>query len=790
MPLMCVYAIGRLLSRLKYVKDFKSDISTGEAVIVYDPSKILTKGIVKAIRDAGYDVVKNEVVLLTDAEEEALTIERELRKVIGVIECYVSPVTGIAKVLVNPYAISEDEVIERIRKLGFEVRKLSKGYLEALEEKERKRGRFRLVTKPVSFILGLSLVIYYSLNLIGIRPPLWGFHDIIGLVIASTVLVLNHDIVSRGFKALYLKSPVMDSLIALSAMTTYVYSVTVMAGLISGVETYFEATAGVLGFVSMGKYIESRLRARAGEAIRKLMELQRGKVKVLRSGKVVEVSVDEVNVNEVIEVRAGERILVDGIVIDGWGYVDESSFTGEPIPVFKTSKRRDPVLAGTILKSGYLRVRVTRVGSDTSLAHIIESVRHAQLSKPKFQQLADKIVGFLTCVVIALSTSTLIYWLVIERVDPGLAVMFASSVLAVTCPCPLGIAIPLVVSIAVGKVAKLGLLIRDSKVFEKVLNTNLIGFDKTGTLTLGEPMVESITIINGGDGDRVLKAICSIERRSEHVLARTILKYCMDKGIEVEEPEEFEHLPGMGVVGKWRGRAVAVGSEKMVKELGVKILGSVSKLVNELRLKGKTVTFAAIDGELKALIVISDKIRPEARDVLKFVRNVMKVRTALITGDNALTAKAVASELGIDEVYAEMRPEDKAELIKKMVQDGKRVTYVGDGINDAVVLTQSFLGIAMGSGADIAKEAGEVIITNNKLNILVNLCRLSKVVKKKVIQNLMWSFIYNVTLVPIAMGVLYKSLSIALRPEFAALAMMASDISVILNSLTILRWKH
>ncbi len=783
----CILSINRSLKKLGYIIEFNSDPATGEAVIVYDGDKISTRDIVKAIRDAGYDVEKREILLMTDAGENTAVIEKALRTRTGIIECSVSPLTGVTRIIINPYSISEQDIIKTIEGLGFKTEKISRKHIRRMEEEDKRREKRKLYSRIISFILGLFLVLYYGLSLVGIKLFLWNYHDIIGLIIASIVLILNKDLIIRGLKSLFLASPVMDSLIALSSITTFVYSIVVMTRLISGGQTYFEASAGVLGFVSMGEYIESRLRARAGEALKKLMELQSGKVRVLRGEKFVEVDSSDVKVGDIVEVRAGERILVDGIVVEGEGYVDESTFTGEPLPVKKSAERMDPVLAGTILREGYIRVRVTRVGEDTSLAHIIEYVRNAQMSKPEFQKLADRIVGVLTWLVIGLSIATFIYWITIGGASVSVAVMFAASVLAITCPCPLGIAIPLVVAITVGKAARHGLLIRDSRVFEKMLMVNTFGFDKTGTLTHGEPVVEEVIPANGVDMKVFLEAVCVLEKRSEHVLGQAIRRYCLEKGIEAKDPDNYEHLPGLGIVGSWNGLEIIIGSEKMIREFGVKIPEHIAEKINKYRSRGKTAVMVLLNRSFAGSIIIGDKIRPESKEVIEYIKRIIGAKTILITGDNRKTAEAVARELGIDIVKAELRPEDKAELIKQLISKGERIAYVGDGINDAIAITESFLGIAMGRGADIAKEAGEVIITNDKLTSLIDLHKLSKIARRKMIQNIIWAFVYNGTLIPVAMGALYSSFGIALRPEFAALAMMASDISVILNSLTILR---
>ncbi|MCD6300647.1 MAG: heavy metal translocating P-type ATPase, partial [Staphylothermus sp.] len=692
----CVLAIRRSLSKLEQLIDFRIDSTTNEAIVTYDSEHVSTKDIVEAIRKAGYDVVKREIIFIIKNADNYEIIEEYLKKKTGVIRCYVSHVSGIIRVIINPYSITEKDVEKILSNLGFKAEKISKEHLKRLEVLEEQKSTRVLYRKIISFILGLFLVIYYGINLIGLKHPLWPISDSLGFIISSIVILLNIDLISKGYRALLLLAPVMDSLIALSTTTTYIYSIAVMMGLFPGAQAYFEASAGVLGFVSMGEYIESRLRSKAGEAIKKLMELQRSKVRVVRNGEVSILEPEEVRVGDIVEVKAGERIVVDGIVIDGEGWVDESTFTGEPVPVKKSSKRRDPVLAGTMLKQGFLRIKVTRVGEDTSLAHIIESVKRAQLSKPRIQRLADKIVGAMTWVVICISILTLVYWLTVEPSNPGLAVMFAASVLVITCPCPLGIAIPLVISIAVSKATKLGLLIRDSRVFEKILSIDTVGFDKTGTLTVGEPVVEKIILYDEIELNKFLQLVCSIESRSEHIIGKTIMNFCRKNNVKILDPKSYEHVPGKGVIGIVDGIKIVIGSDKLLNDLGAKIPRELEKQASKYRMSGKTVIYVYIGEKPAGLIVVGDKIRSEAPHVIKYIKNRMKAKTILLTGDNFETASIVAKELGIDDVYAELSPEQKSELIHKLQVEGRRVAYIGDGINDAVALTGSFLGIAMG----------------------------------------------------------------------------------------------
>jgi len=394
---------------------------------------------------------------------------------------------------------------------------------------------------------------------------------------------------------------------------------------------------------------------------------------------------------------------------------------------------------------------------------------------------------YLTWLVIGVSIATFLYWVYLGGVSIERAVMFTASVLAVTCPCPLGIAIPMVIAIAVIRAVNIGVMVRSSDIFERVERVSMVIFDKTGTLTIGRPVVEEVIPLNGA-GREILTYICSAERRSEHVYAKAILEYCREGGVEGIDPEEYEHLPGLGIIARVNGAEVVIGSHKLLEGLEVPIDGSTNEIVNRYRGRGRAVAFVSIDRKLVALIIVHDKIRSDARGFVEFLKSV-GIKAAIATGDSEVSAKAVAEELGIGAVFSDLRPEDKAKLVSELQNGGERVMYIGDGVNDAIALKKAYVGIAMGSGAEVSRQAGDAAIISNNLHSIENLYKLSLTVKRKGLENLFWAFIYNTVLIPIAMGVLYKPLGIALRPEHAALAMILSDISVIANSLTLFRWR-
>ncbi len=765
---------------------FSADPTSGDALVRYDSEKVTFRDVVKAVRNAGYDVVKNSLYVVAElGEEEVTAFEDFAARLDGVIECRVSPITGLASIVYNPLATSKDELVEAIRRKYPKAREASE---ESISPKEA-GGRWELPVRLASFIIGLTSVAYHTAGtFFGGTLPFWDFRDYLLFTAATAVISMCKGILLRGIKSLMRASPTMDSLVAVSALTSYFFSINVMLGVITVGEPFFEASAGVLGFVSAGRYLEGRLRSRANEALSKLVELHGGKVKVVRGVTVEEVSVDEVRPGDVVEVKAGERVHVDGVVVEGEGYVDESTFTGEHMPRLKSFERRDPVLAGTFLTSGFIRVRVTRVGKDTSLAYVIRAVKESQFHKPRFQRVADRVAGTLTWVVLALSVATFLYWFVIGDVGLSKSVLFAVAVLVVACPCPLGIAIPMVVSVAAVRAARSGILIRSGEVFERLLSVDTVLIDKTGTLTVGEPALHEVITLNRFSSYEVLKYVCAAEVRSEHPLAKAVMKKCSDSELNDVNVEGFEHLPGLGIIARVNGREVAVGSEKLMRGLGVGIDASTYEVLKKMTSDGFTAVLVSLDRELAAVLKVGDAVRDEAAEVVRYFKE-LGLKTALVTGDSRLVGEAIARLVGVDSAYSELSPEDKAELVEEFQARGSKVMFVGDGINDAAAIGRAFVGVAMGGGADVSREAGDVVIINNDLTSLTDAYRLSQKVRRKAIENLVWAFAYNLMLIPIAMGALYRPLGLVLRPEVAAAAMMLSDISVVINALTLTRWR-
>ncbi|MCD6368793.1 MAG: copper-translocating P-type ATPase [Thermoproteales archaeon] len=794
----CAITIERKLKSLRGVIDAQVSLASESADIVYDPGKVSMKEIVRAVRDVGYDVYKEEILLavkdLKGVEDEK-RIEDYLKKNPGVIDCMASHITQSIRITINPLQIDTEKIKELVESLGYTVLKVT-GEVE-VEDIERKvlakqlkeMKKATLISLPLAVILALYIYTGY-LNLA--TPPFWEYRNLVGFILSTPVVVLGgRRFFAGAWRALKNKTANMDTLVTLGTGSAYVYSLAVFLGLLDFEDTYFEAAAVVLAFILLGRYLELKMKFRTGEAIRKLLQLQAKTARVIRGDKEVEIPVDQVKLKDVVIVRAGERIPVDGIIIDGQDYVDESMLTGEPMPALK--KERDPVVAGTLLKTGALKIIVTRVGKETVLSQIIKLVRYAQTAKPPIQKSIDKIAGVFTWIIIVIAIATFTFWYGFYGVPLSLAILFTASVLLVACPCALGLATPTVIMVGVGRAAEEGIIIKNAEALEKVGKLSTIVFDKTGTLTKGEPEVTDIVPLNGFATDKILQLAYIAERRSEHPLAEAIVKKAKKERLTPDiEPEFFDTIPGQGVIAKFNGSTVVLGNEKLMNSFEVD-LSAAESYVGRLRAEAKTVIYMAVGGNpgpmtLAGLFAIADTPRPYAKEVISRLRR-MGLEVVMLTGDNRKTAEAIARNLGIDRVIAEVLPEDKTEVIKNLQREGKIVAMVGDGINDAPSLSQADVGIAMGGGTDIAKEAGDIVLVKNDLRAVLSAIKVSKAILRKIKFNTFWAFIYNTLLIPVAAGALYTVIGLILRPEFAGLAMALSSISVTGNALLLKRWK-
>jgi heavy metal translocating P-type ATPase len=638
-----------------------------------------------------------------------------------------------------------------------------------------------IATAPL-FVLEMLGHLYMPFHhwLMGIIPTqqLWYLY----FALATFVLfVPGLRFFRHGLPALFRGAPEMNSLVALGAGAAWLYStiVTFTPNLVPS-ETryvYFEAAAVIVTLILVGRWLEAKAKGRTGDAIRKLVQQQAKTARVERFGALHEIDIADVRLGDIIEVRPGEKIAVDGEVVDGASHVDESMISGEPLPVAK--RLGSAVIGGTLNTSGSFRFRVTKIGSDTMLAHIIRMVEDAQAGKLPIQAVVDKITAWFVPAVIALAVLTFALWMVFGP-EPRLtyALVNAVAVLIIACPCAMGLATPMSIMVGTGRAAQLGVLFRKSEALQQLRDAKIVAFDKTGTLTLGKPTLTDIFPLNGFDRDTALSFAAAAEARSEHPIALAITAQASAEGITLPAIDAFDSDPGRGITATIAGRAVSVGTGKLLTGID---LSPTQSLVNDLAKQGKTPIFLAIDGVLAAAIVVADPIKSSTKSVIDALHK-QRLKTAIISGDNRLTAQAIAAQLGIDEVHAEVLPADKLATIKAMKANSQKVAYVGDGINDAPALAEADVGLAVGSGTDAAIESADVVLLGGDLKGVVDAITVSKATMRNIGQNLFWAFAYNAVLIPLAMGALYPGFGILLSPMIGAGAMALSSVLVIANA--------
>ncbi len=632
-----------------------------------------------------------------------------------------------------------------------------------------------------SIILGIPTLVFTYLPILPYLPNnIWLF-----LLATPVQFIAGWRYYKGTWNAIQSRSANMDTLIALGTSAAWSYStiVTFNPSAFPEGTVYFDTAAVIIALILLGKLFEDLAKGKASEAIRKLMGLQPQDATVIREGSEVAIPVEQVNVGDIIVVRPGERIPVDGEVVEGYSTVDEKMITGESIPVEK--QVGDQVIGATINKAGLLKFKAIKVGSDTMLSQIIKLVEEAQVARAPIQRLADLVSSYFVPAVIAIATISFIIWNML-----GLGLVFALgvfiAVLIIACPCALGIATPAAIMVGTGKGAENGILIKGGEYLEKAHKLNAIVFDKTGTLTKGEPSVTDIFALAPYDKSQVLEFSASAESGSEHTLGEAIVNAAKSKGLTIPRLESFEALPGKGVAAACDAKKVLLGNRRLMADNGISI-AQVEDDIITLEHEGKTVMITSIDGKLAGLIAVADTLKESSKVAIKELRS-MDIEVTMLTGDNERTARAIAKQAGIDNVVAEVLPAEKADVIKRLQSEGKIVGMVGDGINDAPALAQLDIGIAIGSGTDVALETGGIVLIRDDLRDVVASIQLSKRTVGKIKQNLFWAFFYNVAFIPVAAGVLYPTFKILLNPMFAAAAMAFSSVTVVTNALFLRRF--
>jgi Cu+-exporting ATPase len=784
----CASAVEDALKEVEGVAGARVNLGAETASVEYDPAKAKLADLERVVVEAGYGVVNERVSLRIGGMMCAScvsVVEEALRDVEGVLDVSVNLGAERAYVTYNPKVASIADMRRAIEAAGYQYLGVAGEESEESEKREREATESDLRDKKrrilVGFAAGAFLMI---LGMAPIRLPVP--MPYLMLVISTPVFIyLSHPIFSAGLRALRHRSLTMDVMYSMGIGVAFVSSLMGTFGIVLTPQFMFYETAVFLAaFLTLGRYLETKAKGRTSEAIKKLMGLKAKTATVLRDGQEVEVAADDLLAGDVILVRPGEKVPADGLVVDGESYVDESMITGEPIPALK--KKGDAVVGGTLNKNGAIRFQASKVGRETALAQIIALVEEAQGSKPSIQRLADRAVAFFIPAVLTIAALTFLLWrFVFADLAPGDPLLFALtatiSVLVVACPCALGLASPTAITVGLGRAAELGVLVKSGEALEVSEKLNAVVFDKTGTLTVGRPEVTDLLGF-GIDEMELLRLAGGIEASSEHPLAEAVVRRARSEGLDLAETASFEALGGKGVLARIDGRDAAVGNRVLLREMGIEIPEEAEEAALRLEEEGKTALIVALSGRVAGIVGVADTLKENSKEAVGKLKE-MGFEVLMITGDNPHSAGIVAKEIGVERVLAEVLPQDKALEIKRLQEGGMVVAFVGDGINDAPALAQANVGIAIGSGTDVAIESGEIVLIRDDLMDAVAAIQLSRKVIGRVKLNLFWAFAYNSALIPVAAGVLYPSFGIVFRPEFAGLAMALSSVTVVSLSL-------
>jgi len=829
----CASTLERKLSGIPGISHVSVNPASEKATVIFDPSAVREETIVRAIQEAGYDVILTRLELPVTGMTCAncsQAIERALkRKVPGVVRANVNLATERATVEFLPGEVKRQDIVKAIENAGYGVVEAPQRELEDYErlarEREASRQKHKLeIGAALAFPL-LILSMGRDLGLFGQWAHLTWVNWLFFLLATPVQFYVGADYYVGAYKALRNRAANMDVLIAMGSSAAYVYSVFVTVALTVGYlgwgsHVYYETAALIITLIKLGKLLEARAKVRTSEAIRKLMRLQPPTARVIRDNTEIEIPADEVRVGDIVLVRPGERVPVDGIVISGQSSLDESLLTGESMPVLK--KPGSQVTGGTINKQGMFRFEATRVGAETALSQVVRLVQEAQASKAPIQRLADTVAGVFVPVVVLIAAITFFVWWWAIGLGFTPALIRTVAVLVIACPCALALATPTAIIVGTGRGAEQGILFRNAEALEHVRSLRVVVLDKTGTITRGQPSVtdlvhaippELLPVLqpvqdsagSQGPGQSqmapagktltpeqvLLRLAASAEAGSEHPLGEAIVNAAKEQRLPLSTPELFEAVSGSGIVATVDAHRVVVGNQSFLADLGIELNGLETE-ARRLQTEGKTVVWTALGTTALGLIAVADQVRSGSKEAVKSMQE-MGLEVVMLTGDNWETAKAIAAEVGVTEVQAEIRPAEKAEQIKKLQEQyDHHVAMIGDGINDAPALAQADVGIAIGTGTDVAMETADITLMRPDLNLVPRAFALSQATLRTIRQNLFWAFFYNVLLIPIAAGVLYPFTVLpgflrSLHPAVAAFAMALSSVTVVLNSLLLKR---
>ncbi len=812
----CSSRIERVVRGLDGVEQAAVNLATESMELAWDTERVSYDLIAERVKELGFE-------LELDAPQEdggeltldlaisgmhcaacSTRIEKVVSGMAGVVVAQINLATETGKVVYRQGEVSQRQIREAIARLGFEAVVVTVRLDQFAEKRQETQLRLAAMKTGLIWSLGLAaLLLGVSMGeMLGLPlPEAINPHHyplrfaLIQFCLVTPIIWLGRSFYLIGIPALLRRAPNMDSLIAMGTGAAFIYSTWNLVEIMLGgdahrlgmlaMDLYFESAGVLIALVSLGKYLETRSKSHTSDAIAKLMQLTPDKAILLKGEEQIEILVEEIEAGDVLLVRPGERIPVDGVIARGRTSVDESMITGESLPVSKGEG--DKVTCGTLNTNGVLQVRTEQVGQDTLLARIVRMVQTAQGSKAPIASMADTISLYFVPVVMVVALLTGLAWYFIGGVDFSVALRFFIAVMVIACPCAMGLATPTSIMVGTGRGAQLGVLIKSGEALEMAEKIHTLVFDKTGTLTHGRPeLTDLVNVSDDLSDERLLFLVASLEQSSEHPLARALVAAAKTKGVELQQPEGFEPLVGQGVLGRVDGREILLGNRQLLegRHIGVEDEdGEIGRLSGQ----GKTVLFLAVEGRFVALLAIADKLKVEAPEAVASLRK-MGLRLIMLTGDQEITARAIAAQAGIDEVIAGVMPDKKADKIVALQQQGERVAMVGDGINDAPALAAADVGIAMGTGNDIAIESGDIVLMQGNLDGLIVALRLSRAVMNNIRQNLFWAFAYNVIGIPVAAGLLVLFDGPSLNPMIAGAAMAMSSVSVVTNALRLRRF--
>jgi Cu+-exporting ATPase len=795
----CVSHVQNALSERKGVIGASVNFAAEKAAVLYDPAIVSVVELMKAVIDEGYGVAVSRITLPVRGMTCAAcvsAVENALKVLDGVVSVTVNFATENATIEYFPSQVGIREFKKAVRNAGYEVVEAEQGEdIVEREQREREKAytelRIKVIAGAVLAILIMVLMQWHHLfgGWLHLPPRM---NHLLQLVLATPVQFwIGRQFYAGAVAAARHKTTNMNTLIAIGTSSAYLYSI--VATFFPAVfeikgytaDVYFDTSATIIVLILLGRLFEARAKGRTSEAIKRLIGLQAKTARVIRDGRETDLPIEDVEIGDIVMVRPGEKVPVDGVIIEGYSAVDESMVTGESIPAEKN--KGDAVIGGTVNKTGSFRFEAMKVGKETMLSHIIEMVQSAQGSKPPIARLADVIASYFVPAVIGVAVITFMVWYLFGP-SPAFtyAILNFIAVLIIACPCSLGLATPTSIMVGTGKGAENGILIRSGEALEKAHTITAVVFDKTGTLTKGRPEVTDLFPRGVTAHDLVFHAASS-EKGSEHPLGEAIIRRAAEENLKIVDPEQFQAVPGHGIRAVVQGKTVLLGNRRLMEHEGIEI-GELGNEEERLAAQGKTPMFISVDNIAAGIIAVADTLREESVQAVRQLHD-LGIEVVMITGDNRRTGEAIGREAGIDRVLAEVLPQEKADQVKKLQTEGKVVAMVGDGINDAPALAQADVGIAIGTGTDVAMEASDITLISGNIKGVVTAIALSKATMRNIRQNLFWAFAYNVILIPVAAGVLFPFFGLLLNPMLAAGAMGFSSVTVVTNALRLRKFK-